>query len=523
MPNDDKPGWFQCDDSGRFVRSSIWLSLSGGGLRAAIFQYGCLKRLHELGLLAHVYAISATSGGAIIAALLSRHKNSERLEAERGVFLNECDWDEFEKEFLELARRGVFAPVAKLTSAYLCYVFGGVFFLLGLWPRLRPSVILAGVAILAIGGLLHFALALLLLNEKAHAPSETAQDWAYLDTRYSIAPWARKSWKRLLRMLLFPSELRWQLLNLRAFKGELLMCLNNNPRVYLTAVDLNTGNETVFTTGLFSDLSDTGCRYLWEQRAEEPRYESREIDIAQAVSASSAIPPFFRPMAVGNSKVLAGVFVDGGVLDNFALNVPKAFSVRIHRRRGQRYDEGRDAIPNFRQIISFLLAVDGGKAPEPKRQRKWSRLFATFRLMSVLVDQQFEAAFLATRDLDWNAGFGTAVVGIQVGFPEKSPLRDDEIERYIRRVRTHLDAFSAIECGVLAYCGYTWINELVLQKHHLVDRYEGVKYIPAKAMADLMPPSIGNWHSSLAEIRNHLRYSNRRFGLFRFIGRKFGV
>ena len=31
------------------VSPSIWLALSGGGLRAAIFHYGCLKRMHEVG------------------------------------------------------------------------------------------------------------------------------------------------------------------------------------------------------------------------------------------------------------------------------------------------------------------------------------------------------------------------------------------------------------------------------------------------------------------------------------------
>ena len=63
---DTAPGAHQVEADGKFGGASIWLSLSGGGLRAAIFHFGCLERLHELGLLPHVYAISATSGGAII-------------------------------------------------------------------------------------------------------------------------------------------------------------------------------------------------------------------------------------------------------------------------------------------------------------------------------------------------------------------------------------------------------------------------------------------------------------------------
>ncbi|MBM3553818.1 MAG: hypothetical protein FJX45_19285 [Alphaproteobacteria bacterium] len=48
----------------------IWLAMSGGGLRAALFHYGALKRVYELNLLEDVTVISATSGGALIAALI---------------------------------------------------------------------------------------------------------------------------------------------------------------------------------------------------------------------------------------------------------------------------------------------------------------------------------------------------------------------------------------------------------------------------------------------------------------------
>ena len=66
----------------QYKRPSLWLSLSGGGSRAAIFHYGFLKRFHELGLLRHVYAISATSGGALIAALLNTYAGSAYVDRE---------------------------------------------------------------------------------------------------------------------------------------------------------------------------------------------------------------------------------------------------------------------------------------------------------------------------------------------------------------------------------------------------------------------------------------------------------
>jgi predicted acylesterase/phospholipase RssA len=58
------------DDFGKRVtgRFRIGLALSGGGFRAAIFHLGVIRRLEELGIMKDVDAISAVSGGSIIAA-----------------------------------------------------------------------------------------------------------------------------------------------------------------------------------------------------------------------------------------------------------------------------------------------------------------------------------------------------------------------------------------------------------------------------------------------------------------------
>jgi NTE family protein len=52
-------------------REGIALCLSGGGFRAALFHLGALRRLHELGILQRVAAISSVSGGSIISAFLA--------------------------------------------------------------------------------------------------------------------------------------------------------------------------------------------------------------------------------------------------------------------------------------------------------------------------------------------------------------------------------------------------------------------------------------------------------------------
>jgi predicted acylesterase/phospholipase RssA len=46
----------------------IALALSGGGSRAIAFHLGCLRALHDRGVLDKVRVISSVSGGSVIAA-----------------------------------------------------------------------------------------------------------------------------------------------------------------------------------------------------------------------------------------------------------------------------------------------------------------------------------------------------------------------------------------------------------------------------------------------------------------------
>jgi hypothetical protein len=94
--------------------TGIWLALSGGGMRAALFHYGAIKRLYELGLLQDVTAISATSGGAIVAALIGLH----------GPFTKDKpdNWLVFEKSLLNAATKGVMGPTMWSFIAWICLI-----------------------------------------------------------------------------------------------------------------------------------------------------------------------------------------------------------------------------------------------------------------------------------------------------------------------------------------------------------------------------------------------------------------
>ena len=70
----------------------VGLALSGGGSRAIAFHLGCLRALHDRGVLDQLQVVSAVSGGSVIAAL---------------YMYSGLGFDHFEAAVLELLRRGL--------------------------------------------------------------------------------------------------------------------------------------------------------------------------------------------------------------------------------------------------------------------------------------------------------------------------------------------------------------------------------------------------------------------------------
>src|SRR3546814_14805187 len=81
-------------------RIKIGLALSGGGSRAIAFHLGCLRALHDRGVLPKVSVLSAVSGGSVIAALYAYSVDS---------------FAEFETQVLRLLRRGLVWGLARQT------------------------------------------------------------------------------------------------------------------------------------------------------------------------------------------------------------------------------------------------------------------------------------------------------------------------------------------------------------------------------------------------------------------------
>ena len=88
-----RPSPIRCDNT---AVSRIGLALSGGGLRAAAFHLGCLRALHDRGLLEQVSTVSGVSGGSLVTALWA--------------YTDLC-FDDFDDTLTAILRRGLWRPI----------------------------------------------------------------------------------------------------------------------------------------------------------------------------------------------------------------------------------------------------------------------------------------------------------------------------------------------------------------------------------------------------------------------------
>jgi NTE family protein len=88
----------------------IGLALSGGGSRAMAFHLGCLRALHDLGVLENVSVLSTISGGSVIGALYA--------------YTPENSFAEFESHIRSILRRGFHNPLTRELLAPLNMLAG---------------------------------------------------------------------------------------------------------------------------------------------------------------------------------------------------------------------------------------------------------------------------------------------------------------------------------------------------------------------------------------------------------------
>jgi NTE family protein len=250
---------------------TIGLALSGGGSRAMAFHLGCMRALHELGILQRVKILSTVSGGSVIGALY-------------GAF--DEPFPEFEARVRTALMRGLVGPTIRtafLTSegvkALLCF---GIVGLANLVLRVTCRTL----------WLLSFL-----------APPEQR-------SKFRIENWHLPLRRFASRTTIFRRTVEYEL-----FKGLGLKDIKSNrPFVIINAAELRTGSAFYFTA------KDSGSWRLG-------KLATSNTAIADAVTASAAYPLFLPALEVawpfnkkdGSRRVERILLTDGGVYDNLGL------------------------------------------------------------------------------------------------------------------------------------------------------------------------------------------------------------
>lgn len=242
----------------------LGLALSGGGSRAIAFHLGCLRALHDRGLLDQVEVISAVSGGAVIAAMY--------------VYSNDS-FDQFDQRVVKLLSEGLQSRIARRAllsrRAIEAFVTNGT-----------AGIASLGASLLRVG-LLPFANAYR-LREQVHAPFPR---WVSASTAF----------EDVLSKLLFHD-------------ATLASPRRDNLNIVLSACELRTGAAFRFAS------SGSSC-WRYGQLADNG------IPVALAVAASAAYPAFLpafdrrftfkRNDGTEFSKRV--ILTDGGVYDNLGV------------------------------------------------------------------------------------------------------------------------------------------------------------------------------------------------------------
>jgi NTE family protein len=276
----------------------IGLALSGGGARAMAFHLGCLRALHDRGLLERVSVLSTVSGGSVIGACWAYW---------------DCDFTEFDRRVSLLLRSGIQGSI--LRSALLSIETFKI--AATLVVNAIPSALIGAVRMALRFARLVFRIPSAFLENRLADFSRDLPIWGSLSTAFEHA---------LHRKLFGDSKLG----NVKRQGLE----------VVINACDLRTG-----TAFRFGSLSSGGWRY--------GRVRNNEIAVAKAVASSAAFPILLPPLMESFEFERQGrltkervVLTDGGVFDNLGVTV---------------LEPGRDAVVSVNTFsVSHIISANAG-------------------------------------------------------------------------------------------------------------------------------------------------------------------
>ncbi|MEC5387303.1 patatin-like phospholipase family protein [Uliginosibacterium sp. H3] len=294
----------------------IGLALSGGGSRAIAFHLGCLRALHDRGVLDKVTVLSGVSGGGVIAALYAYSDDS---------------FDVFASRIEALLSRGMIRGIARET------------FLSPEMPKILLATCLCGIAAVLARALQ------LLAGVLGLAKFQTKWLGVVAEHILDLAP----------RFASFTTAFERHLV--RSYFGDRRMDAvgRNGLSVVINAAELRT--ETAFRYGSV----ESGC-WRFGRLVETPR-------VATAVAASAAFPAllpalddyltFSRNGVEAKHRV---IITDGGVYDNLGVSCMLP---------GRSSEFSTNVFP-----ADFIIACDAGQGMPSGARRPifWmSRMLAT--------------------------------------------------------------------------------------------------------------------------------------------------
>ena len=250
----------------------IGLALSGGGSRAIAFHLGCLRALHDRGILEQVQVISTVSGGSIIGAMYA---------------YSDIPFEEFEKRVLTLLRQGLFRPIV--------------------YRLLFSRTLMKSVITMTVSGVTALVADVLQWTLKKGINVFKKQDKGKLSWIDNIQPpfcrWSSRTSS-------LESALRHKLFN----DIKLTDKRRNDIDVIINATELRTGSAFRFGS------KKSEC---WRFG----RITKNEVQVAQAVAASAAYPAIFPAVdrrftfSKNNSEQFSDrvILTDGGVYDNLGI------------------------------------------------------------------------------------------------------------------------------------------------------------------------------------------------------------
>jgi len=407
--------------AGSLFAGKFGLALSGGGFRASLFQIGMLAALAERDLLRHVEVLSCVSGGSILGA----HYYLEL----RHLLQQKDDASITRDDYIQLVERVATDFLAGVQKNIRTRI--GTDWLANLRMMFQPGYTMTKR-----------------LSElyQHHLYGRIKDDGQRVLRKLQVRPKGDEDCK--------PKYDNWK----RA---------NKVPVLILNATSLNTGHNWQFTTSwmgeppAFIDSEIDGNYRLRRMYLEtEAPASHRDIDIGDAVAASSCVPGLFMPLELRDlyEDGLTVRLVDGGVHDNqgvFGLLDQNCTVMIVSDASGQMTtvdDPPDEPIGVLLRTISMLQArVRTAEYREIESRRRTGRLKS---LLFLHLKQGLEV-----EDRDWINCQNPKQLNAEDLRKQQAVLTRYGIlkrfQRLIAGIRTDLDSFNETEAFALMTSGYS--------------------------------------------------------------------